>query len=141
MKSLQFFKISALILMLLNVALIIFLVVGPRRGANRHRPSGQKRAIEILQLSDAQYEAFLTSAHKHGEALTALEEEQKSLIRNYFAPLLGQEAQASRELDRYSNLEEEKIHLTYTHLEEIFALLDSTKRPPNPPQDFRRKPV
>ncbi len=134
MKQSTFFVIAAIILFILNGILIALVLQKPAQpipqGGN---PGELKLKIgEQLNLSDQQIQEHHRLADEHARGLRRLSEQQKRLARNYFSLLSDSDvdsSQASDLLDEISNLEAQKIQLTYEHLDDIKSFLSEEQLP------------
>lgn len=126
MSQLKFYKYATLGLLVLNALLIAFFFLtkpGPGRG---HVPGDlEKRAINHLGLDEAQHEGFLTSAGRHQKQMPIIEEQQKELLQKYFQTLVDSSSTLDLQntLEQLTELEKQKIELTYQHFKEIKVLL------------------
>ena len=87
MKTVQFYKYAAAILLLLNIVLIAFFFITKPKG-NMGKPP--LRAMETLGLDEAQHDLFLASAKRHSIEMTSINEAQKKLLMPYFNQLKHQ---------------------------------------------------
>lgn len=123
MSKLNFYKYSAISLLLLNIALVAFLLFSPPKG----RPLGGKnqRATQVMNLDEAQNEAFLMSAKVHQSKIEELNNQQRAILKTHFETLLDDEKVAQNDslLIKASVIEQEKVAITYQHFAEIKELL------------------
>ena len=130
MSQLKFYKYAAFGLLVLNVSMLAFFFL-TRPGPGRGGP--QKPAIEHLGLDDAQHEEFLKFAHQHEDKMIIIEDQQKELLQAYFNTLViaSNTLDLPSTLERLTQLEKQKVELTYQHFSEIKAILK-----PNQIKDF-----
>lgn len=119
MDKLKFYQITALGMLLLNLVLLGFIVLaGPPQ---QDRPG---RALESLQLDDAQHDRFRQLAEAHQQQMRQTNEEQRRLLNTYFEGLINPDAVQKVKLpEEVLRLEEQKITGTYRHLLEVKGIL------------------
>ena len=120
MDRLRLYKWSTFGLLLLNVALVAFLVFGrPRR-----HPDRVGRAAQSLHLDAEQEAAFRVLAKAHHADVQALRERQAEALRSYFGGLTaGTPSSPAAVPPAVLALEEEKLARTYEHLLDVRGLL------------------
>ncbi len=128
MKEVRFYKYAALILFVLNIALLAILTFGI---VNRPPPPGMRgeyfreKAINILNLDEGQQKQFKESADKHLTKIRSISGKQKQFIETYFGSLYNDSITTTADdlPIEMQKLEAEKIKYTYQHLEEVQAIL------------------
>ncbi len=165
MKQLQFFKIGFVVLVVLNLALVAFLLIGKPGGhRSAHKVSSNQpfknEAITILNLNEDQQAEFLKLAQGHHQEMRKLEQIQKELVRSYFDGIANPDKETERQqLDTENQkLEAQKLKLTYLHFLQVKSLLTESqlpqfekfvqkaigrvmldaKKPSRPPKDLKR---
>lgn len=129
MQRITLYKIGFFSLLILNIALIVFLI--SRRPFHRLPPhNGQppfmQEAIETLQLKDEQIAEFQALAKEHGEEMKALQTKQTEAIARYFETLKdeSQAAESENLLNAIKDLETEKVTHTRKHFEDVKNILN-----------------
>ena len=126
MKALNFYKISTITLLLVNVAMItFFLITRHAPPPNRGNKGMLKSARDIMNLSGDQDEQFLMFADKHKEQMQSLNMNQRKQLRAYFELVSHSSEQTNKEevMEMILSLEKQKIESTYNHFEEIKGTL------------------
>ena len=120
MNKLRFYQISTGVLLLLNVALLIFLVL------NRPHHNNSGNALEILKFDHNQHSNFELSVKKHKAKMHASKEEKKKVLKEYFSLLLkeNQVDKIDSLLEDIKRIELVKVQSTYHHFEEIKNMLN-----------------
>ncbi|RNC85762.1 MAG: hypothetical protein ED557_03020 [Balneola sp.] len=134
MKKSTFFIIAAIILFILNGILIALVLQKPAYPIPQEAKQGELklRIGEQLNLSEQQVQDHRRLADEHFRGMRRLTEQQKRLARDYFSSLSRIDANSSDTsdvLDEISELEAQKIQLTYEHLNDIKSLLDEDQLP------------
>ena len=132
MNKLKFYQLAALLLFLLNVGFVLFGMRHPPQKGN----GPAVKMIKELSLDDSQKASFMEMGRKHHEDLLQLNQEQKAVLQKYFQQLPNDytEVNSSEQLSSICRIEERKIDLTYSHLQDIYKLL-------NPEQQGLYKPM
>ena len=127
MKALQFYKIAALVLLVVNVLMFGFFLYKkppPPRSMPNHL-----RATERFQFDDSQNTQFLKMADEHVEEVAQYSMEQKGLLKKYFSQLEGVQIQDSTSLlSEITEIEVEKIQSTFDHLNDVKMLLNEDQK-------------
>ena len=136
MNQLKFFKVGFIVLMVLNLVLVAFLVMGKHVN---HRPSHpgnnpkvfRQKIVEILELTEDQKTQFNDLANEHHQQMMDVENEQKELVQHYFAGLINSENNQDSEkiLAELQHIERQKVELTYNHFEQVRAILSEEQTP------------
>lgn len=137
MKTLQFYKISALVLLVLNVALVgVFFFTSQR--PPHEPPQGNNflnEAIEVLQLDEKQATSFEELALNHNQEIENIRNKQLEHTKEYF------ETKDTSKSDSLLNLikegEAKKITITKNHFEDIKNILKTDQLPNY--QEFERE--
>lgn len=125
MKKVQFFKVAAIGMLVLNIAMITFFLL------TRHRPGHPDRgarfhtkAVEILHLDDAQTTRFDEMAHQHHETMEELKSRQSEQLKPFFEEITqGGNSNPDAVPQEFLDLEKSKVSVTYRHFLEVKALL------------------
>jgi hypothetical protein len=130
MKTAQFYKYATWLLLSLNLLLIGFFFLGrpgPPNGPNRQ--NFRDEVVNVLKLNGEQEAAFVESAMRHSEAMNKFSDEENSILKNYFKPLLDNpQSEASDSLMvEILEIERAKIEGTFQHFSEVKGLLDDTQ--------------
>jgi hypothetical protein len=132
-KALKYWKIFAFILIVLNIALIIFLLLGPPPG----RHLGQKEdsapgsyLVEKLKFNAQQETAFDKLKKAHHEKIMELKEEGNKLRKSFFDGLTSDSINISKDSIANKIAENQKqIELvTYNHFEEVKKICTSEQK-------------
>lgn len=120
MEKLKVYQIAAAALLVLNTALLAFIILAPKgEGAGK-----QFRIIDQLEMTREQHEQFLASADAHRTNMESVNKRQRELLRDYFRTLPNAQADEPAALPaEVLRLEEEKITSTYQHLLEVKGFL------------------
>ncbi|WP_417602462.1 hypothetical protein [Owenweeksia hongkongensis] len=134
MKKLEFYKIGLITMVVLNLALVSFLVFNnPQSHSHSHdREDGhfRKRAIQILDLDKEQLKQFKDLATLHHMEMIKMEDQQKELLRPYFNQLSTGDGVLNEDSRRkVSELDRQKLELTYNHFKEVKAILRPNQYP------------
>ncbi len=136
MTQLQFFKAGFIVLIVLNLALVTFLIIGQPNGdipphAHQDPNPFKQEMIRILDLNKDQQVEFEKLANAHHDDMVKLEDKQKALLRPYFNGLINPEQSIDNEslLMEVEHLERQKLELTYNHFMDIKAMLSESQLP------------
>lgn len=120
MKTIQFYKFSALALLILNVSLLGFFFF-----TSHHLPHSKhgflNETIEILQLNEKQAEKFETLAKSHHQKMENVQQKQREWIKTYFNSAIDSVQKSL--LRSIKEGEEQKIKITKQHFEEVKTIL------------------
>lgn len=168
MTQLQFFKIGFIVLIVVNIALVTFLMIGGPGGNRPPHPdkgaaSFRNEVGAILDLTKEQQAQFNDLATEHRQQMTDIEAEEKEILRSYFDGLINPEGLEDRDkqMATLQELKRQKVELTYNHFEMVKGMLNESqlpkfkdftsqaierilvdnKKPPHPPKDFKRPGV
>lgn len=121
-----FYKYAAIVLLLLNVAMVsFFLITKPKEMGPRDQGSGGK-AHELLNLDEEQGATFKRLANANGVTMDSLKLMQNELIRPLFKQLTtGPDMMLDNDdrLRQFEELEGIKIKVLYNHFAEVKAIL------------------
>ena len=124
MKQLQFYKVSVILLLLLNIMMVSFFLLSKPPGPMP--PRGQssaelKRASDALKLDAQQRERFGQLVAQHKQKMHALNDDHFSLLENYFV-----ESPQGKDslIIQIQEIEGEKIRFTEKHFEDIRSILN-----------------
>lgn len=127
MSSAKFYKYSSWGLLVLNIGLISFLIMGhpPKRDGVKN--GGAK---EAMNLSEEQHELFLGLAQKQKEQITGINIKQEALLKSYFSQIILETEAANSDslLNRITQLEKDKILATYQHFVDIKSTLNENQQ-------------
>lgn len=118
----KIYRIGFFILMAVNITLVVFLVVGPKRPP---QAAGIKDAIsKELEFTKEQRARYDEMAMTHREKVSDLEKQERTLVKLFFDPLEVENSSTEKEklLLEILALNREKIMTTYTHFEELKAI-------------------
>jgi periplasmic protein CpxP/Spy len=126
-KTLKYWKIFAFILIALNIALIVFLLLGPPQG----RHPGQKEdgapgsyLVEKLKFNAQQESAFDKLKKAHHEKIMELKEEGNKLRKSFFDGLTSDSISSSKDsiVNKIAENQKQIELVTYNHFEEVKKL-------------------
>ena len=128
----QFYKSAAIILLLMNLAIIAFFFLTKPHppGANRGGDFS-RQAIDMLQLDKAQHRSFLQLTKDHSLNMTDIDEQKRALLKPYFQHHSkdAQNTYTDSLLVQIQLLERQKIEDTYAHFQEVETLLHDKQKP------------
>lgn len=125
MKTSQFYKYSAIVLLVVNIAILAFLFFRPK-GKHHHMPL---KASKELNLNDDQEKNFMELVKNHQQSIKKIQDQQKGLFETYFQSLYKTEAANNTEtLNAIVDFERQKIEATYHHFEAVKALLNDAQK-------------
>lgn len=123
----KFYKISAIALLLINIAAFTFFFLS--KPSHKEGPPKNHdfriEVVDILGLNEKQENKFIESVERHKDMMHRISEKQSRLMESYFRGLTGVSESVNNEeiLDMHCRLEQEKIEQTYLHFKEIKQLL------------------
>jgi protein CpxP len=121
MRTSLFYKYSAIVLLVVNIAILAFLFFRPK-GKHHHMPL---KASKELNLTDDQKKNFMELVKNHQQSIKKIQDQQKGLFETYFQSLYKTDAANNTEtLNAIVDFERQKIELTYHHFEKVKALLN-----------------
>ncbi len=135
MKKSQFYKYSAIGLLVLNLAMIAFFLLGRPPGPPPPHQNNNKgfiqKAIQILDLDEQQSSAFFEFTKKHKNQMETIHLKQRELLKPYFSSLIDTTKDKNSEsiLKEVQQLERSKIEKTYQHFEEVKSILRKEQKP------------
>jgi len=119
MEKLKVYQLATVGLLLLNLGLLAFVFLAPRRGG----PSPH-HAKEMLHLDAAQNEIFLALARAHQTEMRGLNERQRRELQRYFDQLKTADATTPPPIPtELGKVEGEKISSTYRHFLDVREML------------------
>lgn len=115
----------ALVLLILNIAMIAFFMITKPRPLNGHPPKQRAGALAQLNLDEGQKEAFEKLRDTHQKEMSTLNQEHQELLKEYFKQSLAPISIEKEKdlLDRASAIADSKIISTKEHFEDIRMLL------------------
>jgi len=119
----KIYPIGFFLMVVINIALITFLVIKPRH----HPQKGRLKHIvsDMLEFDEQQQEAYFELINEHHNQVAAIEKEQKNLLKQHFDLLKGNaidSTKGNKILEKNSALTVEKINAIYAHFESIKSL-------------------
>lgn len=128
MKKLEFYRIGLITMVVLNLALVSFLIFNkPENHPHTHEKEDghfKGRAIQLLDLDEEQQVQFEKLANSHHEEMISIERKQRELLRTYFKQLFSDGGQLNENINQQvSELDRQKLELTYKHFEEVKSIL------------------
>lgn len=138
MKKSQFYKYSAIGLLILNLAMIAFFLLGRPSGPPPQHHQNNKRgfiqeAIQVLHLNEEQSSAFIELTKKHRNQMEVIHSKQRELLKPYFLTLNDANHIGDKDseaiLKEAQELERRKIEATYQHFEEVKFILIEEQKP------------
>lgn len=159
MKPIKFYNYIIIGLVSLNVIILaVFLFPKPRLIRQPSRGNFQTEVIKLFRFDRQQASNFKALTVEHKQKMEQINEQQRKLLLPFFGRLTNITASANKDslLNRFEQLEREKIEVTYHHFEEIKQLLNKSqlikfeefmqnatekillgvKKKPSPPKDF-----
>jgi protein CpxP len=135
MSNSKVYKIGFSVMLVINITVIAFLLIGPPAHPQRGPSGAHQRDLkdEIsngLQLNEEQRHQYLEMAVEHREELRIIERSQKELASQYLGFLKLTEVsdnEMAEVLSRLSQLESAKIDATYEHFEELKKLCTASQ--------------
>ena len=127
MKTLQFYKISALILLLLNVIMMVYGFIIPPKPPNEKNHI-LNHVIEILQLNEKQEETFKKLAIQHDKNMEVVQTNQLEWTKEYFEQK-NNPVQSDSLLSLIKEGEIQKIKITKKHFKDVRNILTSSQLP------------
>ncbi|MFT4856586.1 MAG: protein CpxP [Algoriphagus sp.] len=127
MKTNTFLKIAVLIMVLINVVLIGFMIVGPKMPPRGKQDDLKEIISEKLNLNEEQRASYFQLAKSHNEAMSQVNQKQKPMIREYFNYLKLEAKDPAMQdslLELINQLDQDKLTLTYSHFEELKKICD-----------------
>lgn len=129
MNELKFYKLAAIVLLVINLGWITSSFV-PKKNMPPV-PKEDMSAVKRLQLNETQHEEFLGLAQSHMQQMRKLDSEQAAILKNYFDDLFSSSVNDKKE-DMFLELcriERRKIQSTGDHFSEIKMLLNNDQLP------------
>lgn len=127
MKQIKFYKITTLVLLILNISVLTFFFItkpNPQHGPRGNNPY-MKEVVKKLHLDEEQNVKFSESARKHNQKMVEISHAQKKLLKPYFLSISLENKAIDKDsiLTEIQKLEVDKINETYLHFEEVKKLL------------------
>ena len=135
MNALQFYKIAASVLFILNIGVLAFFLSHRSHGPHPHRKAVnqqfQNSTFKLLDLNEEQQVLFLKYAKKHHQEMQVLQQEQRTLMPTCFNSLIDttKVEQAKNSILELQRIEGEKIQTTYKHFQDIQSILTKEQLP------------
>jgi hypothetical protein len=119
----SFWKILAIILLVVNIGILGFLVLDRRGGNMPAKPD--KLIIEGLHLDEVQIEQFqqLKKAHRNG--IDSLDEAEIQVRKSIFAEIqngMGSDSIQNQNLQKLAEIRNQKDQTTLLHFRELYKL-------------------
>ncbi len=125
MHELKFYKYSAIFLLIINLLLLAFIIVGR---PDHPRPIHQQKrgAKERLNLDNKQHEQFLAIAKAQETQMADYDKRQVQLLQQYFKPLYSITDTSNSDiiLQEFFSIEKDKIVSIHAHFQEVKSLLN-----------------
>lgn len=122
MKSIKFYQLLSLVLLLLNVGLIVFFFA--TKPPLPHPPPHPGEVITVLQLDQSQEQQFLQLVHEHRTAMRDLDEQHKTALERYFSMIEeGNDSLVENALQQTLFVEQQKIEVTRLHFKAVKSIL------------------
>lgn len=125
MKQKQFYKYCAIILFLLNMALISFFFFSKPPPPGLKNKQG-KPVHDVMNLNQKQFNTFQKSARGHMKFMAEFDKNHNELLDKYFRIILDENPNQIKK-DSLMNIllasEKKKIEATYQHFEEVKIIL------------------
>lgn len=124
MKKEKLLTISVVILLLLNLGTLCFLFLSgppPRFLHNKHQPV-DKLIVSELNLTEVQEAQFEKMRHEHHEAMVALDEENRHLVKQYFDLIYATNSDTLLKDSfetQISVIQVKKAAITFEHFEQL----------------------
>jgi len=125
MKQKQFYKYCAIILFLLNIALISFFFFSKPPPPGFKNKQG-KPIHEVMNLNEAQFDTFKKSARVHMKFMAEFDKNHNELLDKYFRIILDENPNQIKKDSLMNALlasEKKKIEATSQHFEEVKIIL------------------
>jgi periplasmic protein CpxP/Spy len=122
------YKIGFFILLVVNMALVVFLALGPKRPPQAQGIKDEiSRELDFTKEQRAQYDEM---AMTHREKVSDIEKRERALVKSFFDQLELENSSTEREklLNEILALNREKIMITYTHFEELKAICNQEQK-------------
>jgi periplasmic protein CpxP/Spy len=126
-RSLKYWKIFAFILIVMNMALIVFLLLGgPLRRLHEPKEGDApgKLLVDKLKFTAQQESAFDKLRNAHHDSILALQEEGRKLRKTFFDGLRSDTPDLNKDslADKISANQRKIELITYNHFEEVKKL-------------------
>ncbi len=134
MKTINFYKIVIVTLLLINTGTLAYLFIGrnERSGMPPHGNPVDHLIIERLQLTTAQQQQFNMLKHEHHERMLEWQEQSSRLHGGLFTLLKNQEKDTIA-IDSFMQLiaanDRKKEMATYEHFEQLRDILTPAQQP------------
>lgn len=132
MKESRFYKISTLVLLIINIGLITFFIINkPKHPPMEGNTPFQQSAKNILHLTEEQDKAFVQLANQHMQLMRTINKDQADLLKPHFSTILNDSSQMipTETLEQFSALERKKVVNTYQHFLDIKDMLTPEQMP------------
>lgn len=116
MKRETLYKITVIVLLVLNLLQISFPILSKKPPQNLKKPC-KPNAVEMLYLNPDQDIQFREFGKKHNEVMDSLQKKQKQCVRNYFLQ------PTDSLLNNMKEIEAKKILVTKKHFEDMRSIL------------------
>lgn len=133
MKESTFYKLLIAVLLLINVALVVFVLSrgpGPHGPPNGGNPNAEVLVPSQLQLDEEQVTAFKSLAKKHREEISTIGRRQSELLNTYLktSPDQLESPETLSLLSTISSMESDKLKSTKAHFEDVRKLLNADQQ-------------
>ncbi|GAA5221261.1 hypothetical protein [Membranihabitans marinus] len=121
------FKYSTIFLLLLNLALIGFIIFSKPKPPRLRDDNFKERIVSILKLDEDQNKEFSNLAMTHNQEINAINSEQQKLAHDYFNSVIKEsDGEDSAEiLKQLAQLENKKLTVTADHFHDVKNILRS----------------
>jgi len=123
MKQLNFFKITTILLLLLNLGLIGLALLRPPGGV-LPPPPPHHRVERLLDFDEAQKSAYKGMRNEHQRAMRQLNDKTDHLLSEYFIQLTDGNQHTNQDsiMAEIQQANEKRITITYEHFADIKSL-------------------
>jgi hypothetical protein len=131
MNNIKSLKRIVLVLITLNIVTLSYF--GYQEYAKRKRPMPPVSPLKIakeLGLDERETQEFIKLAQSHHKQIMAYDEKINKLMSIYFSTLINEYSEVNKEkvLDEIGKLEQQKIHITYSHFRDVKKLLNNQQQ-------------
>lgn len=121
MNKFQFFRLSTVLLLLLNFGLVIFFFISaPKDSRDPHQDRGMP-PHEYFEMSAEQQEAFMKMLDMHHKDMDRLHDLQADAVRPFLIGVVDRSSAVSLDsvMVDVATLQREKLTLLYDHFEDL----------------------
>lgn len=126
--NIKFYRNLSIVLLCINLALLAFFFLMPPPHHHPRTPNGN-HAKKHMSLTEQQQDKFMLLATQHQKQMIHYNQQQHSLIEQYFSPLINPNIVIHSDslLTAIKRLEEQKVTITYQHFEDIKNILQENQ--------------